>query len=74
MYIGGADGYDTINCTSVNATIITPYGTITGCIVYQQIKNGSVGTVTHVKPGLGLVALDHNNGDYERLYYYHLNK
>ena len=74
MYIGGADGFDTIYCTSVNATITTPSGTYTDCIRYEQHKNGVIGTISHVKPGLGLVALDHNNGDYERLYYYHLNK
>jgi hypothetical protein len=74
MFIGGADGYDTIYCTSINATMSTPSGTYTDCIKYEQHKNGQLGSVYHIKPGLGFIAFDHNNGDYERLYSYHLNK
>jgi hypothetical protein len=74
MYIGGPDGYDTIYCTSMNATIATPSGTYTECIRYEQHRNGQIGSIYHLKPGIGLIAMDHNNGDYERLYSYHLNK
>lgn len=81
-WIGGPNNIDTIRCLSTNETVITPLGTYTACIKYQQSdRYNSLPAIgfAFVKPGIGLISYElyDNNSVFRenmKLIYYSLHK